>query len=373
MAERSRSRPTAAGTRTSKKLPSQEKAKDAPGPEKPSAGIRRAKAASRASARRGDGKGSREAQAPDGMVLGPQASGEEAPNGQEAQETGADQSTKMRGPAGSKEAAPGPASGQGEVASAVERKGTPATQTQEASQAEPDAADTDAPPPPSAEGGTNGSIAGRPKRQRGSAREASDTAAGAADAGAPTKRRSRRAIEGLGEEAAADTEAASKRPSQPKPSVLVGEREKVGEKSQAAASGALRSAGRPPRNRGVGSQTEPAQSAGAAIGDLAGQAAVTAARSAEIERMVAMTGLPVESSMETSIRTVTAELTEFAFRSLEEGMKGLRELSRIRTLPELAEFQARQAQAAVAAWQHHAARMNEIYQALLKPKDTSRK
>ena len=89
--------------------------------------------------------------------------------------------------------------------------------------------------------------------------------------------------------------------------------------------------------------------------------------------MVAVAGLPVERAVEASIRTVTAELTEFAFRSIEEGMTSLRELSRIRTLPELAEFQARQAQAAVAAWQHHAAKMNEIYGALLKPQDPSRK
>ena len=123
----------------------------------------------------------------------------------------------------------------------------------------------------------------------------------------------------------------------------------------------------------IGSRTEPERPAGAAIGDLAGQAAVAAARPAEVERTAAMAGLPVESSVEASIRTVTAELTEFAFRSMEEGMTSLRELSRIRTLPELAEFQARQAQAAVAAWQHHAARMNEIYGALLKPKETSRK
>ena len=85
-----------------------------------------------------------------------------------------------------------------------------------------------------------------------------------------------------------------------------------------------------------------------------------------------MTSRPVESSREPSIAPVMAELTAFAFRCLEEGLTSLRELSRIRTLPELAEFQARQAQAAVATWQEHAARMNEIYRALLKPKEAGR-
>ena len=405
MAERSRFRPKAARTRTSKtERLARGKAKDAPGPDKPSARIGRAKAASRVSARRGDGKGSPEAQAPDDMMLGAQGSGAEATaalHGQEAHDAGANQSTEMPDSAGSRDAAPNPELGQAEVASGDEPKETPAPQSQDAAptKAEPDATETAAPPPPGAEGGTNQPIAGRSRRRRASALETSDadtqaaakkrarakrsdrgvgagtvadvptqTKAADADAVAPTKRRLR-ATEGLGNEAAAETGAAPTRHSREKPSVLDERR-----RSQAAASvGRAGSAGRPPGNMGIGSRTEPGRPAGEAIGDLAGQAAVAAARPAEVERVVAVAGLPVERSVEASIRTVTAELTEFAFRSIEEGMTSLRELSRIRTLPELAEFQARQAQAAVAAWQHHAAKMNEIYGALLKPQDPSRK
>jgi hypothetical protein len=134
--------------------------------------------------------------------------------------------------------------------------------------------------------------------------------------------------------------------------------EKAAEKSQTAAS--------------AGASEPPEPTAGGAIGDLGGQAAFAAARPAEVERAVALAGL-VDSAVEPAIATVTAELAQFAVRSMEQGMASLRELSRITTLPELAEFQARQAQAAVAAWQQHAARMNEIYGTLLKPKDKTRK
>ena len=189
---------------------------------------------------------------------------------------------RCRHSAGSIDAAPGPESGQAEVASGDEPKGTPAPQSQDAAptKAEPDATETAAPPPPGAEGGTDRPIAGRSRRRRrASALETSDadtqaaakkrarakrsdrgvgagtvgeawatqTKAADADAVAPTKRRLR-ATEGLGNEAAAETGAAPTRRSREKPSVLDGARS---EESQAAASvGGAGSAGRPPAQHG---------------------------------------------------------------------------------------------------------------------------
>ena len=302
-----------------------------------------------------------------------------AASGPEAQDAGANRPTGMPT----------------EAASGDEPERMSAAQDQDAAlAAQPDAMDQ-APPPYGVKEGADRPTANRSRRRRASPLEAGDakafkqrarakrsdrreaasmakdvpvaarTEAADADADAQTTRRSRRAVEGP-VKAAADTEPAPKRRSREKPSTSDGERGKAAEKSQTAASAG---ASGPPWQAGIGVRTEP----GVAIGDLAGQAALAAARPAEVERAVASAGLPVDGAVEPSIATVTAELAEFAFRSMEEGMASLRELSRITTLPELAEFQARQAQAAVAAWQQHAARMNEIYGALLKPKDKSRK
>ena len=193
MAERSRFRPKTARTSTSKTTRlARRKAKDAPEPEKPSAKIGRGKAVSRASARRGDRKGSPEAQASDALPLGAQGSGADAraaPNGQEAQEAGANQSTEMPAPAGSIDAGPGPEAGRDEAASGDEPEGTPALQSQDAApaKADLDAMDTETPLPPGAEGGTDRPIADRSRRRRrASAREASD-----ADAEAASKKRAR--------------------------------------------------------------------------------------------------------------------------------------------------------------------------------------
>jgi hypothetical protein len=394
MADRPRIRSRSARTRTPKtERLSRGKATNAPEPEKTSAKILRAKTGSRAPARRGGRKRSPEAPPADGMPLAVQDSAADtaaAPTEPEAPEAGTNQPPGIM-----------PA----EAAAGEAPETMPAAQDQDAPPAETELAKTkQAPPSSGAKRGAAAPSGSRSRRRRASPLEAGDADAkaaskarpranrsdrggvaaaeqtpavaeiktAAADGDASTKRRPRgEAAEPV--KAAADSGAARKRRGRQKSSASEEERRKAAEKVQTTTSaGASGLARRPPRDTGTVSRTEPERPAEAAIGDLEAQAALAAARLAETGRDAASTGLPVEGAAEPSITTVTAELAEFAFRSMENGMASLRELSRIRTLPELAEFQARQAQAAVAAWQQHAARMHEIYGAWLKPKPKDR-